>query len=482
MNRLYNLILVFFLLLVSVSSVYAKKLMKPNIVIIMADDLGYADVGFNNAKDIKTPHLDSLAASGARLDSFYVQPMCTPSRASLLTGRYPMRYGLQTFVITPGQSYGLPTDERTMAQALKEVGYKTYALGKWHLGHTDKAYLPQNRGFDYFYGNTIGEVDYYTKERLGVIDWQRNGEQLNEDGYLTELITDDAVRIIEEQSADKPFFIYMAHLAVHSPYQAPQKYIDHYKHIKDETRRIYAAMATSMDDSVGEVMEALERKGLRENTIVLFMSDNGGIAAYDPAAAKVKGDKPAPADNAPFRGSKGGLYEGGVRSAAAISWPGLIKPGIINEPLHIVDIMPTLVGLAGGKSETDKTLDGKDIWPVLTKGKSSPHKNILINVELHRGAVRQGNWKLVKFASLPSRVELYDLKNDPGEKKNIAKKHPEKVNELEEILNDYAAQAKGSLFLKEYMPFVIHDANNLNMEYDGDEDAGQPDEKPLLAK
>ncbi|RLA48927.1 MAG: sulfatase [Gammaproteobacteria bacterium] len=463
-----------------VPGVFADSQSKPNIVMILADDLGFADVGFNGSKDIKTPNIDSLAASGVRFTSFYAQPMCTPTRAAFLTGRYPIRYGLQSFVITPGQHYGLPVDERTIAQALKEVGYKTYALGKWHLGHSDKAYWPQNRGFDYFYGSTIGNVDYFTKERAGVIDWQRNGKQLKEEGYFTDLITKDVVRIIEQSSDNQPFFIYMAHLAVHSPYQAPQNYIDQYQHIPDEHRRIYAAMTAAMDDSVGEVVAALDRKGLRDNTLVLFLSDNGGIAEFDATLAKARGEKPSPANNSPFRGSKASLYEGAVRSASAINWPGRIKPGVVSESVHVVDLLPTLVGLAGGEIQTDKPIDGKDIWPVITQGKVSPHQNILINAELHRGAVLQGKWKLIKYATLPSSVELYDLADDPAEKNNVAEQHSEKVQELEMILNEYAEQATGSLYLKEYMPFIIYDTKNAQMVYDGDEDSGQPDEKPNL--
>ncbi len=189
---------------------------KPNIVFIMADDLGNADVGYHGS-DIKTLNIDKLATTGVRLESFYGMPVCTPSRASLMTGRYAMRYGLQTLVIFPSHTYGLPTDERTLPQALKEAGYQTYMVGKWHLGHADKKYWPQNRGFDYFYGNVIGEVDYFTRERGGVIDWQRNGEFLKEDGYYTQLIGDDAVKLIEKQDPSRPFFLYFASLAPHAP-------------------------------------------------------------------------------------------------------------------------------------------------------------------------------------------------------------------------------------------------------------------------
>jgi len=453
---------------------------KPNIVIVVADDLGFADVGFNGAIDIKTPNLDHLAAAGQRFESLYVQPFCTPTRAAFMTGRYPMRYGLQTFAITPGQTYGLSLDERTLPNALRDAGYRTYAVGKWHLGHGDRSFWPQNRGFDHFYGCTLGEVDFYTKERVGSIDWQRNGKLLKEEGYFTEQITEEAVRIIEKQSADEPFFLYMPHLAVHAPYQSPQKYIDRYKHIEDETRRVYAAMAAAMDDSVGKVMAALERKGLRDNTLVFFFADNGGIAEYDAAAAKAKGDKPAPADNTPFRGSKGGLYEGGVRSASFVNWPGRIEPGAVVAPVHIVDLFPTLISLAGGKVEGPNPLDGKDIWGVITKGESSPREEILINAELHRGAVRKGNWKLVKHAALPSKNELFDLEKDPGEKDNLSDQYPEKVKELEDILNRYARQSQAALFLSSYMPFVKQHFDKASLAYDGDEDMGQPNEDPVL--
>ena len=482
MNLLHKGIL---LVSIAYTQVIAAELpKKPNIVFIMADDLGWADVGYHGAKGISTPNIDKLAQEGAQLDTFYAQPMCTPSRAALMTGRYPMRYGLQTFVITPGQHYGLPTDERIMAEALKESGYSTYALGKWHLGHSKKEYWPQNRGFDYFYGSTIGNIDYYTKERNGVMDWQRNGKFIKEDGYFTDLITKDAVRIIEEQDGKKPFFLYIAHLAPHSPYQAPQKAIDKVKGIEDETRRTYAAMVSVMDDSVKEVVDALDRKGLRDNTLILFISDNGGLAGkgYSESMEKVSGKKPTPADNGPYKGSKASLNEGGVRAVALVNWPKVIKPSKVDELIHMVDWMPTLIGLAGGTAESNKTIDGKDVWPTITEGKPSPHESILINVEFHKGAVRKGDWKLIKKASLPSKVELYDVAHDIGEKNNVAEANPKKVAELEALLNDYAKGATQALYFKEYIPFIVEDYKTSEMSYSGDEDSGQEGEVPVLPK
>ena len=249
---------------------------KPNIVVIMADDLGNADLGYRGS-DIKTPNIDKLANEGVRLESFHGVPVCTPARAALMTGRYPMRYGLQTLVIFPNHTYGLPTDEWTLPQALKEAGYQTSMVGKWHLGHADQKYWPQNRGFDHFYGNLVGEVDYFTKTRGGIVDWQRDGKFLQEKAYYLTLIGDEAVKIIEKQDKDKPFFLYFASLAPHAPYQATEADEDRYAStIKDPTRRTYAAMITSVDDQVGRIVAALDKRGMRENTLIIFSSDNGG--------------------------------------------------------------------------------------------------------------------------------------------------------------------------------------------------------------
>ena len=313
----------------------------------MADDLGNADVGYHGGQ-VKTPNIDKLAAEGVRLESFYGMPVCTPSRAELMTGRYAMRYGLQTLVIFPSHTYGLPTDERTLPQALKEAGYQTYMVGKWHLGHADKKYWPQNRGFDYFYGNIVGEVDYFTRERGGVIDWQRNGKFLKEPGYYTTLIGDDAVKLINQQDPTKPFFLYFASLAPHAPFQAPEEYLKRYPDIQDKQRREYCAMISCLDDQVGRIVAALEKKGMRDNTIILFASDNGGATSAlfatgarspeerEKSGGVELGHKP-PASNGMLRGGKGSLYEGGVRVPAFINWQGKLKPAVVNQPVHMTE-------------------------------------------------------------------------------------------------------------------------------------------------
>ncbi len=465
---------------------------KPNIIFIMADDVGNADLGYRGS-EIKTPNIDKLATEGVRMESFYGEPVCTPSRAALMTGRYPMRHGLQTLVIFPSHAYGLPTDERTLPQALKEAGYQTYMVGKWHLGHADRKYWPQNRGFDHFYGNVMGEVDYFTKERGGMIDWQRNGKFIKEPGYYTTLIGNEAVKLIEAQDPKKPFFLYFASLAAHSPYQVPKAYSDRYASIKNEKRRAYAGMIAALDEQIGRVLVALDKKGMRDNTIILFASDNGGptnalfaTGARSAEERKESGgvglDEKPPASNGELRDGKGSLHEGGVRVPAFVNWPSKLQPRVINEPLHMVDIMPTLLGLGGGAGSADHPFDGKDLWPSLAEGKPSPNEDILINVEAFRGAVRKGDWKLVKVATLPGKTELYDLKNDLGEKTNVADQHPDIVKDLEARLLAYAKEQKPSEWIKAQPAFLGAQGKTVfDSDYDID-DGGLPHEKAVLPK
>jgi arylsulfatase A-like enzyme len=471
---------------------FASAADKPNIVVILADDLGNADLGYRGSK-IKTPNIDALAKGGVRLESYYGLPVCTPARAALMTGRYPMRHGLQTLVIFPSHKYGLPTEEKTLPQALKEVGYSTYMVGKWHLGHADTKYWPNQRGFDHFYGNVVGEVDYFTKDRGGVIDWQRNGTFLREEGYYTKQIGDEAVSLIEKHDSSKPLFLYFASLAPHAPYQAPKEDVDAYKDVfPDQEHREYAAMITGLDMQVGRVIAALEKKGMRENTLILFTSDNGGATSAlfatgarspeerEASGGVALGSKPPPS-NAPFSGGKGSLKEGGVRLPAIVNWPAKIKPAVVNEPLHHVDVMPTLLVLAGGKGDPGKPFDGRDATATIIDGKTSPHEEILVNVEAFRGAIRKGKWKLLKIALMPGNTELFDLDKDPGEKENVADKHPDVVKDLEARLLAYARQQKPSEWMKAQIDFLGFQGETL-LDPGYNIDHGLPTEKPLLPK
>jgi len=422
---------------------------RPHIVYIMADDLGRKDVGYHGS-DIRTPNIDGLAQGGARLEQFYAQPMCTPSRAALMTGRYPHRYGLQTAVIPSNGTYGLPTDEWLLPQALKEAGYTTAIVGKWHLGHAKREYWPQQRGFDYQYGPLLGEIDYFTHSAHGTIDWFRNGQSLDEPGYVTTLLGTDAATLIRQHDPKKPLFLYLTFTAPHAPYQAPEEYLAQYEKIADPNRRAYAAMVTALDDEIGRVLAALEQQGMREHTLVVFQSDNGG-----PRSSKFTGEVDTskgtiPCDNAPYRDGKAMLYEGGTRVVALANWPAGIEAGtVVDQPIHMVDMYPTLAALAGAPLGKGKPLDGVDVWPVIARDAPSPRTEVVYDIEPFRGAVRQGNWKLVWRATLPSQVELFNLAEDPYETTNVAAQHPDKVRKLQERIEELARESAKPLFLIE---------------------------------
>jgi arylsulfatase A-like enzyme len=421
---------------------------KPNIVYMVADDLGWKDVGFHGS-DIKTPNLDRLAAGGARLEQFYAQPMCTPTRACLMTGRYPFRYGLQTAVILSAHTYGVPTDEWLLPQALKEAGYSTAIIGKWHLGHADPKYWPRQRGFDYQYGPLIGELDYFTHKQHGVTDWYRDNKRVKEKGYTTTLLGQDAVRLITRHEPAVPLYLYLTFNAPHTPYQAPHEYLDQYKHIADPSRRAYAASITAMDEQIGRVVEALEQRQMRPNTLIFFQSDNGGtrnaMFAGEGDMSKVK----IPCDNGPYRDGKGSLYEGGTRVVALANWPGHIPAGVtVNEIIHVVDIYPTLLGLAGGSTAKCKPLDGLDVWAAISQGKPSPRTEVVYNIEPFRAGIRQGDWKLIWRTPLPSGPELYNIAQDPSEKSNLAAQYPEKVAALQKRANELAATMAKPMLLE----------------------------------
>ncbi len=433
-----------------------SKAPRPNIVYIVADDLGWKDVGFHGS-DIRTPNLDKLAEGGARLEQFYAQPMCMPSRAALMTGRYPFRYGLQTAVIPSASTYGLATDEYLLPQALKEAGYRTAIVGKWHLGHGDRKYWPRQRGFDYQYGAMLGEIDYFTHAAHGKTDWYRNNRLVQEAGYATRLLGEDAVKFIDGYDMKAPLFLYLAFTAPHAPYQAPQAYLDMYKAIADPSRRPYAAMITAMDDEIGRVVAALDKRKMRDNTLIIFQSDNGG-----PRSAQFTGEidmskSTIPADNGPYRDGKGSLYEGGTRVVAFANWPSHIKPGsVVDQPIHIVDMFPTLAGLAGAPLEKGKPLDGVNVWATISDGQPSPRQEIVYNIGPFLAAVRQGDWKLVWRTTLPSQVELFDLAHDPGEKTNLAEQNPEKVAQLKQRIEALAREGVPPLFLVDALGATKH--------------------------
>ncbi len=436
-----------YLTLLALAGFSANAAAKPNIVFILADDLGSYDVSWRGSK-IKTPNLDHLCAQGAKLEQFYVQPVCSPTRSSLMTGRYPMRYGLQVGVIRPWAKYGLPLEERTLAQALRDVGYSTAICGKWHLGSVDKAYWPNARGFDYWYGHLMGALDYFTHLRDGKLDWYRNGELNHDKGYSTFLVGEEAARVIRNQPKDKPLFLYVPFNAVHDPLEAPAEYSNKYPNIGGP-RKTYAGMVTALDDMVGKIVAAVEESGQRTNTLFIFASDNGGPAPHRLTS------------NGPLRGGKFTLYEGGVHTCAFATWDGYIKSGsTVNALMHMVDWYPTLLKLGGASLKQELPLDGKDMWPSITQGTPSPRTEVLCNAAPSSGAIRVGDWKLVingnmrdtddesprkKEKNQPNesakKLELFNLADDPYEKNNLAESKPEKLQELLKHYERYASEA-----------------------------------------
>jgi arylsulfatase A-like enzyme len=408
----------------------------PNIVFILIDDLAYADCGFNGGKEIKTPNIDKLAKSGAVLESHYVQPVCSPTRAAFLTGRYPTRTGVYT-VVRPHAKWGLPLQERTLANALKDAGYTTAIVGKWHLGEFDPAYYPRARGFDHQHGHFFGAIDNYTHMRDGSHDWYHNDAELREEGYSTHLLTKESCRLIKSQEKSKPLFLYVPYNAVHTPLQVPEKYLEPYSHLTGPRKQL-AGMLAAVDEGIGEIVRALDESGMRDNTLIVFSADNGG---------------PKPGENGPLKGYKGSVDEGGVRGCAFATWPGKIPAGQrIQEPVHVIDWYPTLVKLAKGTLDQKLPLDGKDIWPVLTLQARTPHEAILCAQSPNRVAIRMGDWKLVQVsakedeskakkvkkkneAASSERLELYNLASDIGETKNLATSEPERVALMRSRLN-----------------------------------------------
>lgn len=429
------------LLLAPLATLHAADTPKPNILVILADDLGYGDVGVHGCKDIPTPHIDALARSGIRFTSGYVTgPLCSPTRAALMAGRHQCRFGheLNPPAITepnPGK-IGLDLRETTFADRMKRAGYVTGALGKWHLGEGEE-YHPLSRGFDEFFGFTGGAHSYVIAgdKRYGPI--VRGREPVELKGYLTDVLADEAADFMRRHR-EEPFFLYLAFNAVHTPMDAPAEARAKFSSIQDPQRRTYAAMTWKMDEAVGRITQKLRDLGLAEKTLVFFLSDNGGPLVR---GAAVNGSS-----NAPLRGGKTQLLEGGIRVPFMAVWPGVLPADKVDDrPVIQLDLVPTALAAAGVTIDPSWKLDGVNLLPYLT-GKASgvPHESLFWR---HGGqwAVRQGPWKLVRWLDrhdneAESRMiepQLFNLADDIAEQHNLIATQPDKARELQAAYDEW---------------------------------------------
>ena len=392
---------------------------KPNIVVILADDLGYAELGVQGCSDIPTPHIDSIARNGVRFTDGYVTcPICAPTRAGLMTGRYQQRFGFET---NPGpevyadEKFGLPRTETTLAERLKSFDYATGMFGKWHLGFKPEL-TPPRRGFDEFFGFLSGANNYLSQNPRNPI--LRGMNQVLEKEYLTDAFGREAVAFIENNHT-RPFFLYLPFNAVHYPLEATQRYLDRFPGIQDSKRRTYAAMTAAMDDAVGRVLDALRRFKLEEQTLIFFLSDNGGPTIQTTSS------------NRPLRGYKTQVYEGGIRIPFMLRWKGRIPAGrVYRHPVISLDIHSTVMAAIGEKVSPDWKLEGVNLLPYVTgENKAVPHETLYWRFHAKR-AIRWGDWKLV-VESAGDKPELYNLAKDVGETNNLSAEMPDKMKELE---------------------------------------------------
>ena len=410
------------------SAVAVPVTVKPNIIVIVSDDAGYSDFRCYDGKVMQTPNIDRLAASGVRFTNAYVSAaVCGPSRAGLMTGRYQQRFGYEVnnvpkamdkTVGLQGEQMGLPLSEMTMADYMKIAGYKSIAVGKWHLGIANR-YHPLQRGFDEFFGFLGGSRHYFPDLR----DYNRNDNSIKRNfikqaelDYTTDGFTDAAIDFVERHKKDK-FFVYLAYNAVHTPLQAKEEDMEDYAYLNDKTRRIFAGMTKSLDENIGKLLDYLEKENLRENTLIFFINDNGGPTYVTPA------------DNDPLSGCKSTHYEGGIRVPFIISWPAVIKENVIYDyPVISFDILATMLAVTGIRERESTPLDGVNLIPYVSgKRTERPHQTLFWR-EYVTAAVRDGDWKLIRFPDKPA--QLYNLAEDISEANDLAAQKPEVVKSI----------------------------------------------------
>tara|TARA_B100000809_G_scaffold266854_1_gene332238 strand:- start:4030 stop:5415 length:1386 start_codon:yes stop_codon:yes gene_type:complete len=437
----FKLIIAAIILFFSFTIGQSQTTKKPNFIIILADDLGYGDVGFTGSTQIKTPHIDAIAKSGVTFTQGYVSaPVCGPSRAGLITGKNQVNFGFDNNPIVDLPQYnknyiGIPISEKTIADRLSDLGYVNGLIGKWHLGEADQ-FHPTKRGFHEFWGYLGGGHNYFPIKSDGTLYSNRiecNYKTPQALTYITDDKGDECVDFIKRHKKD-PFFLYASFNAPHAPMQATKKDLNRYGHIKDEKRRTYAAMVHRLDVNVGRIIKELKNQKLYKNTVVVFLSDNGGPCNHNASI------------NAPLNGQKGILLEGGIRVPFVISYPNHLKKGMYDKPISSLDLTPTFLALAGGETTAKDKLDGVNIYPYITnKIKGNPHETMLWRFTIS-GGIRRGNWKLIR---LPDRLPLlFDLDKDPSEQNNVANENRDIVEGMLKELGDWDVSCPQVLYME----------------------------------
>lgn len=445
----------------------------PNIIIIMADDLGWNDVGYHGS-EIRTPNIDKLAGEGVILNRFYAQPTCSPTRAALMTGKAPLRFGIQA-PLSKNNPRGLPLSESILPQYLKQAGYQTALVGKWHLGARDQRYHPNARGFDHFYGNVTGGIGFWDHVHGGGYDLQRNGIVARDDGYITHLQAEEAKRVILERDPSRPLFLFASFNAPHLPNEAPPSAIGDYSDIANPYRRIHAAMVSELDSAIGDIVAALETEGLMENTLIWFMSDNGGLISTAPPplgttpaqiTAQLEqslGVRMSPrfmefirvnaneggSENTPLRGGKGSVLEGGTRVPSFVHWKGRLDNGTVDEMVAMQDVMPTLLSVAG-IDQSGSARDGRSVWSALDRRLVLASNDYI--VQSRRGpnldiALYRYPWKLTILAG--QSAKLFNIKDDAQELEDLADQRPDLVEALQATLDAFPRGENVALPLQE---------------------------------
>ena len=434
-------VLLTFLVFIS-CNLYSKD--KPNIIIILTDDLGWGDVSYHGGY-IPTPNIDQLAEDGVELNRFYANPVCSPTRASLLTGLHIFNHGVvRPFMNPAAEQTGMPPELKIMPQYFKEAGYQTALSGKWHLGMAKKEFWPTNRGFETSYGHMTGGIGYFDHTAAGRLDWHRNGKSLVEEGYSTELIANEAINIIQNKDKDRPLFLYVAFNAPHTPIEAPLKNIKSFAYLDDKRDQVYAANVNALDFEIGKILDAIEDEGILDETIILFFSDNGPVFDIDPIVKVIAPNLiNAKGSTAGLKGSKTSALEGGIRVPAVIWWKGVIEKSKSDQFFFVQDILPTLLSASGINISNNSKFDGKDKWINLITNTIIPPENAFIGSRVisDERALFNDEWKL--YSSKPQLIpvsasyKLFNIIKDPYEKNDLSEVESEVFKKMKKIITSY---------------------------------------------